>query len=223
MWRGRRERTGGCNGAAAVCRSSEIGYIPHLATVLDHLERYARGQVNEVIQHRTFNMCAQLEGESFDDFATRLRRLREKKLSEVCISAAWRPGKKHAAADALSRAPVATPTVVERQNARPNVDPNMPLTPSNILKLDDSQQLLDLRPAKHRCMDKNGKRQRVEMMLINYGSSKKSQLHLSEIYGGQADVPALNHDHNNLGKPLIDTWLENHTCVTDDQARDIEA
>ena len=47
----------------------------NLSAVLSHLERYARGQVNEVIERRTFNMCSQLEGESFDDFATRLRDL----------------------------------------------------------------------------------------------------------------------------------------------------
>ena len=46
-----------------------------IAAVLARLEQYARGQINEVIQRRTFNICEQANGESFDDFVTRLRDL----------------------------------------------------------------------------------------------------------------------------------------------------
>ena len=45
------------------------------SAVLAYLERYARGQVNEVMERRAFNLCVQQDSESFDDFATRLRDL----------------------------------------------------------------------------------------------------------------------------------------------------
>ena len=44
-------------------------------SVLQGLESYALGQVNCVLQRRTFNLRCQKEGESFDDFLTDLRDL----------------------------------------------------------------------------------------------------------------------------------------------------
>ena len=46
-----------------------------IAAVLRRLESYARGQINEVLQRRLFNLRSQKDGESFDDFLTELRDL----------------------------------------------------------------------------------------------------------------------------------------------------
>ena len=47
----------------------------NVTTVLRRLELYAKGQVNEVLERRNFNMRGQQEGECFDDFLIALREL----------------------------------------------------------------------------------------------------------------------------------------------------
>ena len=100
------------------------------------------------------------------------------------------------------------------QPKKRKLDPNIPLTPCDVLEMADAPQLQDPRPAKYRCVAKQEKRRHVEMLLINYTSEKKELLHISEICGGKANVKALNHDHDYLAKPLVETWVERHTAVT---------
>ena len=62
--------------ALTVVANMDVPEAQHNVTsMVEYLERYARGQVNEVLERRTFNMCTQQDGETFDDFATRLRDL----------------------------------------------------------------------------------------------------------------------------------------------------
>ena len=109
------------------------------------------------------------------------------------------------------------------QPKKRKLDPNIPLTPCDVLEMANAPLLQDPRPAKYRCIRKDEKRRHVEMLLINYTSEKKELLHISEICGGKANVEALCDDHNYLAKPLVETWVESRTTVTEAGAGVIES
>ncbi|XP_043232089.1 uncharacterized protein LOC122386699 [Amphibalanus amphitrite] len=101
------------------------------------------------------------------------------------------------------------------------LDPHEAKTPEDILNAnEDHAYFADPRPAKFQKMD--SKRQRVEMMLINYSSTRSHSLHLGEICQGKANMQAVVDDHDYLRSSLTEAWVDNITKVSKEEASLLE-
>lgn len=100
------------------------------------------------------------------------------------------------------------------------LDPHDPKTPAQVLNMKEGEvpYLSDPRPVRLQQLDPASKRQRLEMMLVNFAATRASRLHLHEICKGEVDMQALVKDHDYLEKSLPEVWLSSAITVSQEEA-----